>query len=1538
MAERLPIPGGDDGTWGDILNSFLEVSLNGDGTLQTAAISSAGGEVISNKGQASGYASLNSSSLVPTTQLGTGSASSSNFLRGDGTWVVPNSGSSSLAADSDVAVVSPSNNQVLTFNSSAGKWENIAPAVASVFGRTGAITPQSGDYTAGQVGALPSTDDLSAIAGANATSGNVSMNSHKLTNLTNGSASSDAAAFGQIPTVGAAGSGASNALSANDSTTSNSRTPTGSASGDLSGTYPGPTVAKVNGVAVTGTPASGQVITASSGTAAIWQAPPSAPVSSVFGRTGAITAQSGDYTAGEVGALSIANNLSDLSSASSARTNLGLGSAATISSTAGGDLSGTLPSPTVAKVNGVAVTGTPTAGQVITASSGTAAIWSNPASAPVSSVDGMTGAVAGLLQASNNLSDVADAGSSLANLHSPVLFDCQCAATANVNIASPGATFDGFTLTNSGHDQVFTNFQTTTSQNGPWLWNGATSPLTRPTDFSSGRVLTNGRSVKVQNGTLYGGTMWELSASNSSQITVDTTAQVWTTVAGSALATSPKNTMSFAGTPAAPTADINFQGELVHTIQWGLNSGDIGAGLTSALATLYGTSPFVAKVQLQGGSKFTSTTIAIPAGANLEGPGWSTTDYISPLSSGGIDAMSVTGSAQWVILKNFQVAFENAVPVGDWHSCLTIDVTTGSDFDANGLIDHMYFKNASGEGVLGTQNGHGEWTFTNGTRFVGARGTGLYLGNYDCELITPKFQANGTSGVWLNSADQMLSSAKSFNNGTLPQYVNILVGGSGTVWTLADFAAPSNSGNTFQITVPAGTTAAIARTASAATIAAAVSAIAGFSGTCTGTGTGLNPTGGAGLVTLTFSASQATLTVAQSQNFTAGQAIMYLGSIWIAAGVLANYTGNPSTDSTNWLAPQRPMQPNAGGRGVQNAAPDWGYGYYVTTGWVGSGSGSSSQNAAGGLYLKGISEPTTWQLTVNGTGNNPNTGYQWATNPNNFAAVTLDNSRGHIINMAVNSSQSQFACLRLINGSSGNTIVITTDGTASVLSADTPQSALAVNRVTVNGVLIEPAYSITNNAALTTGAWSTTGAVTTIATVVPAAVGDLLVIGMRLAGTTETVVSVTGGGVSEWFVNAPTAGGGPGDESVLCFGIVTSTTSSSIIITTSTTAAPSGNVLEFSNAGGAWSLDGGPGSSGGSGTLPTMATSNIDELYIAFISSNNSITPNSATAGYTQVGSGYSAFVYNVSVTGSVSPTVGATNVTVAQAQLVAASGPPLSSPLVGVGSGGVSSLNTLTGGLTLAAGAGVTVTPSGGNTLTLAATGPGGGGGNGGELGYAQVTSTVTTASTTATSTGMPTVTCTTPATPVEVELYCPSVVSSAASQYVSISIEVDGTVVQCINFGEGGAVFAGQTIKARVTLTAGSHTFTGFVRSSNGSNTVTLTCGASPTTAGAIGPMYIRVVGGPPATAVITPTFANGAAAQLTDTTRDYVVYLQIGTPGTAFSVAIGPTSSPANTVVSSVAPTAGEVFTVRLPAGWYLEWSGTTTTLADQTAISD
>jgi len=87
---RLPTPGSDDGVWGQLLNDYLAVSHNTDGTLTSGVVANAqvasgaaiaqskisnlttdlaAKEDVANKGAASGYAPLNSSSKVPVANL-----------------------------------------------------------------------------------------------------------------------------------------------------------------------------------------------------------------------------------------------------------------------------------------------------------------------------------------------------------------------------------------------------------------------------------------------------------------------------------------------------------------------------------------------------------------------------------------------------------------------------------------------------------------------------------------------------------------------------------------------------------------------------------------------------------------------------------------------------------------------------------------------------------------------------------------------------------------------------------------------------------------------------------------------------------------------------------------------------------------------------------------------------------------------------------------------------------------------------------------------------------------------------------------------------------------------------------------------------------------------------------------------------------------------------------------------------------------------------------------------------------------------------
>jgi hypothetical protein len=69
MSQRLPTPGGDDGTWGNILNGFLEVSHNSDGTLAPSALTTAGAvTTVNSKSPTNGVITLAATDVGALTQ------------------------------------------------------------------------------------------------------------------------------------------------------------------------------------------------------------------------------------------------------------------------------------------------------------------------------------------------------------------------------------------------------------------------------------------------------------------------------------------------------------------------------------------------------------------------------------------------------------------------------------------------------------------------------------------------------------------------------------------------------------------------------------------------------------------------------------------------------------------------------------------------------------------------------------------------------------------------------------------------------------------------------------------------------------------------------------------------------------------------------------------------------------------------------------------------------------------------------------------------------------------------------------------------------------------------------------------------------------------------------------------------------------------------------------------------------------------------------------------------------------------------------
>jgi len=330
VAQRLPIPGKDDGTWGDILNGFLAVAHNADGSLNPGAVSAAGAGTYSKPSTgiptsdldtatqtaiasvASKYtkpaggipgsdiasgtitdANIASSAAIAASKLD--SATQTNLAKAASSvqsvnTKTPSSGNVTINV-ADIADVQggsgATNNQVLVYNSGTTKW--IPGTVSSTTvgdATTGAkgIVQLAGDIAAGTAAApqVTSTHLSSALPVNQGGTGSTTQN---FVDLSTTQTIAGAKTFSTIPTLPVTtptnGTDAASKAYVDGQITSGTTPDATTTSkgkvqlaGDLSGTAASPTVAKVNGITLPASaPSIGNVLTAASATTTTWTTP-----------------------------------------------------------------------------------------------------------------------------------------------------------------------------------------------------------------------------------------------------------------------------------------------------------------------------------------------------------------------------------------------------------------------------------------------------------------------------------------------------------------------------------------------------------------------------------------------------------------------------------------------------------------------------------------------------------------------------------------------------------------------------------------------------------------------------------------------------------------------------------------------------------------------------------------------------------------------------------------------------------------------------------------------------------------------------------------------------------------------------------------------------------------------------------------------------------------------------------------------------------------------------------------------------------------
>jgi phage-related tail fiber protein len=131
----------------------------------------------------------------------------------------------------------------------------------------------------------------------------------------------------------------------------------------------------------------------------------------------------------------------------------------------------------------------------------------------------------------------------------------RAASTGNVTVATPGATIDGVSLANG--ERVLLKDQTTGTENGLYVFNGAASPLTRATDADTSAKVSAGMAVSISEGTVNADKVYILITDDP--ITLGTSSLAFTLMSGGSGTTyTAGNGLSLTGSAFAAVANTGI--------------------------------------------------------------------------------------------------------------------------------------------------------------------------------------------------------------------------------------------------------------------------------------------------------------------------------------------------------------------------------------------------------------------------------------------------------------------------------------------------------------------------------------------------------------------------------------------------------------------------------------------------------------------------------------------------------------------------------------------------------------------------------------------------------------------------------------------------------------------------------------------------------------------------------------------------------------------------------------------------------------------